>query len=65
MELLFDSVRRAVDLRHPPAEPMIVRWALADARPGTCGATTAPRRRYRARRRRRPRTALLPRRLGL
>jgi hypothetical protein len=33
MELLFDSVRRAVDMRHAPREPLTVQWEFADAAP--------------------------------
>jgi putative sterol carrier protein len=33
MELLFDSVRRAVDMRHAPREPMTVQWDFTDATP--------------------------------
>ena len=33
MELLFDSVRRAVDMRDAPREPVTVQWDFADAAP--------------------------------
>jgi putative sterol carrier protein len=33
MELLFDSVRRAVDMRHAPREPLTVQWDFTDATP--------------------------------
>jgi Ribonucleotide reductase, small chain/SCP-2 sterol transfer family len=33
MAMLFDSIRRAVDLRHAPAEPLVLQWEFADAEP--------------------------------
>jgi hypothetical protein len=33
MALLFDSVRRAVDMRHAPGEPLTVQWDFTDATP--------------------------------
>jgi hypothetical protein len=33
MEMLFDSVRRAVDMRTAPAGPYVVQWEFADAEP--------------------------------
>jgi putative sterol carrier protein len=31
--MLFDMVRRGVDLRHAPAEPLVLQWEFADAEP--------------------------------
>jgi len=33
MELLFDSLRRGVDLRHAPAGPLTLQWEFPDAEP--------------------------------
>ena len=33
MELLFDSLRRGVDLRHAPAGPLTLQWDFPDAEP--------------------------------
>jgi hypothetical protein len=33
MELLFDSLRRGVDLRHAPARPLTLQWDFPDAEP--------------------------------
>jgi putative sterol carrier protein len=33
MAMLFDSIRRTVDLRHAPAEPLVLQWEFSDAEP--------------------------------
>ena len=33
LELLFDSLRRGVDLRHAPAGPLTLQWEFPDAEP--------------------------------
>ena len=33
MEMLFDSLRRGVDLRHAPARPVTLQWDFPDAEP--------------------------------
>jgi SCP-2 sterol transfer family len=33
MEILFDSIRRGVDLRRAPDGPLVVQWEFADAEP--------------------------------
>ena len=33
MAMLFDAIRRSVDLRHAPAEPLVLQWEFSDAEP--------------------------------
>jgi len=33
MAVLFDSIRRNVDMRHAPAEPLVLQWDFPDAEP--------------------------------
>jgi hypothetical protein len=33
MAILFDSIRRTVDMRHAPAEPLVLQWDFPDAEP--------------------------------
>ena len=33
MAMLFDAIRRSVDLRHAPTEPLVLQWEFSDAEP--------------------------------
>jgi len=47
MRVLFDSIRRNVDMRHAPAGPFVLQWDFADAEPwhvrlDNCATAAAP-----------------------